>query len=302
MPRRDFTLNAFSRLLSALSDRKFHCFSEFCINSSAQSIVLRHDVDALPKNSLRFAQMQSHLNIRGTFYFRIVPQSLHLGIIEQIVTLGHEIGYHYEDVARTAAAMKAGKERMKDSESFLKKLLEESIESFAFNLAFLRKYADIKTICMHGSPLSPWDSRLLWTRYNYRDFGLIGEPYFDIDFGRVAYYTDTGRHWDGNRSVVRDKPFRPSDPNSSRSGITLLSQKEPVQRNRCFPIYHSTLDIIKAIKEGTFPEMVMFTFHPQRWHDRLIPWTGELIWQNLKNMAKYSLLQLKVREYEFPRR
>jgi len=289
-------------LLSTLSPRLFCRFVDYCTTPTEKAVLLRHDVDKSPLHSVRFANIQHSLGIRGTYYFRIVPESFQPKAIEVIAGLGHEIGYHYEDVALTAAAMKVGKEHMKDPESFLKKLIEESIESFAFNLAFLRKYADIKTICMHGSPLSPWDSRLLWTRYNYRDFGLIGEPYFDIDFGRVAYYTDTGRHWDGNRSVVRDKPFRPSGPNSFYSGITLSLQKEPVQRDHSFPVYHSTFDIINAIKEGTFPEMVIFTFHPQRWHDRLIPWTGELIWQNLKNMAKYSLLQLKVREYEFPRR
>ena len=53
----------------------------------------------------------------------------------------------------------------------------------------------VKTICMHGSPLSKWDNRDLWKRYNYRDFGIIAEPYFDLDFDEVFYITDTGRSW-----------------------------------------------------------------------------------------------------------
>lgn len=291
-------MQTYSYLLSAISPHLLYRFVDYCTTPTKKAVLLRHDVDKRPLGSLRFAQIQNSLGIRGTYYFRIVPESFHPKTIEVIAGLGHEIGYHYEDVALTAAAMKAKKENVKDPEGFLDKLLEESIESFAVNLAFLRKYADIKTICMHGSPLSPWDSRLLWTRYNYRDFSLIGEPYFDIDFSRVAYYTDTGRHWDGNRSVVRDKPFNPSSPILPYSNATFFSQKEIVQRDHSFPVYHSTYDIINAIKEGTFPEMVMFTFHPQRWHDRLIPWTGELIWQNLKNMAKYGLLQWKARENE----
>ena len=58
---------------------------------------------------------------------------------------------------------------------------------------------------MHGSPMSPYDNRLLWTKYDYRDYGIIGEPYFDVDFSEVAYYTDTGRRWDGDSVSVRDK-------------------------------------------------------------------------------------------------
>ncbi len=35
--------------------------------------------------------------------------------------------------------------------------------------------------------------------------GIIGEPYFDVDFSRVFYLTDTGRRWDGDAVSVRDK-------------------------------------------------------------------------------------------------
>jgi len=282
MTRRDFTLNAYSGLLAALSDRTFQRFYEFCMDPAAQGIVLRHDVDALPKNSLRFAQMQSYLNIRGTFYFRIVSKSLHLGIIDQIVTLGHEIGYHYEDLTLVAETRKKekgkrntekrGKKREKikekDKDVELDDLLEQGIESFSQNLATMRKYADIKTICMHGSPLSKWDSRLLWTKYDYHDFGIIGEPYFDIDFTQVAYYTDTGRRWDGDSVSVRDK----------------VNHGE-----QNFPKFHSTFDIIRAAESGTLPNRVMFTFHPQRWHDRPWPWTRELLVQNAKNVVKYGM-------------
>lgn len=61
------------------------------------------------------------------------------------------------------------------------------------------------SICMHGSPMSPYDSRDLWKQYNYKDFGIIGKPYFDIDFSKVLYLTDTGRRWDGEKVSVRDK-------------------------------------------------------------------------------------------------
>ena len=64
---------------------------------------------------------------------------------------------------------------------------------------------------MHDSPLSKYDNRLLWKYYNYRDYGIIGEPYFDIDFNDVFYLTDTGRRWDGEKVSVRDKVKRTKD-------------------------------------------------------------------------------------------
>ena len=45
----------------------------------------------------------------------------------------------------------------------------------------------------------------MWEKYDYRGYGIVGEPYFDIDFENVAYYTDTGRRWDGSGVSVRDK-------------------------------------------------------------------------------------------------
>ena len=97
-------------------------------------------------------------------------------------------------------------------------LFGRAIESFERNLARLRRYADVRTICMHGSPLSKWDSRLLWERFDYRDYGIVGEPYFDMDFGRVAYYMDTGRRWDGEKMSVRDKPMGVTGTGSKEMG------------------------------------------------------------------------------------
>ncbi len=73
------------------------------------------------------------------------------------------------------------------------------------NLERLRKLYPVKTICMHGSPLSKYDNRKLWEKHDYKDYGIIGEPYFDVDFSRVLYLTDTGRCWDGFDYSVRDK-------------------------------------------------------------------------------------------------
>jgi len=84
-------------------------------------------------------------------------------------------------------------------------IYSEAFRDFKENLEKLRKLYPVKTICVHGSPLSKWDNRDLWKRYDYRDFGIIAEPYFDIEFSDVLYLTDTGRRWDGNAFNIRDK-------------------------------------------------------------------------------------------------
>lgn len=287
MPIFDFTLRTYSDLLSALSHRSIYRFVDYCTYPIDQAIILRHDVDRRPLHSLRFAQMQHSLGIWGTYYFRIVPESFDPKVLEAIAGFGHEIGYHYEDVSLAASSNKIGKNNSKDIVAYQERLLEQAIESFAANLAFFRKYVDIRTICMHGSPRSPWDSRLLWQKYNYRDFDLLGEPYFDLNFNEVAYYTDTGRCWDGDRIVIRDKPMQ-MNPIATH-GKTLdrtKATKSTSILNPQFPKFRSTFDIIHTAKQSALPEKIMFTFHPQRWHDSSVAWLSELFAQNAKNVVK----------------
>ena len=47
-------------------------------------------------------------------------------------------------------------------EEFRDKLFELAICDFERNLRRFRKLYPVKTICMHGSPLSKWDNRDLW--------------------------------------------------------------------------------------------------------------------------------------------
>jgi hypothetical protein len=279
----DFTLITYQYLLESLMGQNysFRTFSEFIENPQSGSIIiLRHDVDALPQNSLVFAKIQQKLGIYGSFYFRIVPKSFHEKIIDEIASMGHEIGYHYETM--NSCDGNTGK----------------AYYEFCQNLATFRKIVPVKTICMHGSPLSKYDNKTLWKYYNYRDLGIIGEPYFDLDFSKVLYLTDTGRRWDGERFSIRDKAWQLDCWQLDNSRSAVSSQQLAVnsrQSETCNPnlvtrnpnlFFHSTSDIIKAANLGKLPNQIMMTFHPQRWTDNPLPWMKELVLQNIKNVVK----------------
>ena len=163
--------------------------------------------------------------------------------------MNHEIGYHYEDLSIMSGNSKT------------------AIQHFQRQLARFRKIVPITTICMHGSPLSRWDNRDLWKTYDYRDYGIIAEPYFDVDFREVLYLTDTGRRWDGDRVSVRDKV-------SSTSALRTQYR------------FRHTHDIIDAAEKGLLPDKIMMNVHPQRWTDDPFAWMRELILQNMKNVVK----------------
>lgn len=109
----DFTLNSYRQLINSLQkqDYLFQTFTGFMSNPANHAIILRHDVDKLPGNSLAFARLQHEIGIVGTYYFRAVPESWDEAIIKEIAALDHEVGYHYETM--DTAYKKVKGERLK---------------------------------------------------------------------------------------------------------------------------------------------------------------------------------------------
>ena len=261
----DFTLRIYRKLLTALqhSGYRFITFEQYCqsrllpnnpIASSPKFIILRHDVDLKAKNSLRTAQIEHELGIQASYYFRVVPQSNQPDIIRAIAALGHEIGYHYEDMALAHGHA------------------EQAFVHFKKQLAYFRQFYPVTTICMHGAPTSKYDGRELWKHYDYRQEGIIGEPYFDVDFSQVFYLTDTGRCWDGYKVSVRDKIPQYQDQWTSKGWV-----------------YSTTQQLIHAIQKHQLPPCIMITTHPQRWTNNPLAWIKELLMQSIKNTIKRLL-------------
>ncbi len=245
--KRDFSLKIYEELLDAMIEAgySFQTFRDYLKAPEEKVVILRHDVDKRPGNALMTAEIEHAKGLEASYYFRIVPESLQVDKLQKIKALGHEIGYHYEDMDPAKGDA------------------EKAIVSFEENLAKLRKLAPIETICMHGSPLSKYDNRELWKHYDYRDYGIIGEPYFDLDYAEIFYITDTGRKWNNKDASLRDKVD---------SGFDI-----EVKDTRHF---------IELLLAGAMPAKIMINTHPQRWDDRILPWVVELVGQNLKNEIK----------------
>ncbi|MDD4489616.1 MAG: hypothetical protein PHD30_03835 [Paludibacter sp.] len=261
LKQRDFTLDIYSQLLRALqkSGYLFFTFEQYCSGKvNEKYILLRHDVDLRAPNSLSIAKVEHELGIRSTYYFRVVPESNQPEIIQQIAALGHEIGYHYEDLSICKGDIKA------------------AVLHFEQQLNYFRQFYPIQTICMHGSPTSQYDNKDLWKDYDYHTYGIIGEPYFDI-FGSgeegvqdVFYLTDTGRMWNGDRFSIRDK----------------------VAVNQLLD-YQSTYELIDAAKSNKLPQKMMITTHPQRWSAHYLEWLYEFLMQGIKNLVKWMVVKIK---------
>ncbi len=159
--------------------------------------------------------------------------------------MGHEIGYHYEDL------------------SLFKGDLKKSIEHFEENLERLRSFYPVKTICMHGSPLSKWDNKSIWHHFDYKNFGIIADTSFDVDYNNVFYISDNGRAWNRTSVSVRDK----------------------VDTRFNIPI-RSTNHLIKLLSSGQLPDQVMINAHPDTFFDFGFEMDTELWFYRIKEYRK----------------
>jgi hypothetical protein len=213
--------------------------------------VVRHDVDRRPGNALKMAELEYVMGICSTYYFRY-PSTFKPEIIRHIQGLGHEIGYHYEVLSKAKGDP------------------ERAIHLFEQELRAMREVCDIRTICMHGSPLSRYDNRDLWNHYDLQDFGVDGEAYLSLQDAGLRYFTDTGRNWCGKHSV------RDVMPGSSPA----LSYVE------------TTDDLIDWIRSSG-EEGLYLTVHPERWALDEREWTAGYVKDLVVNAGKRVLLGVR---------
>ena len=230
----DFTMNKFEQLCSSLEGNDYLpiTLAEYMTADTLPEkyMMMRHDIDRNPSKALETARIEQDYNIKATYYFRTINDKLFCPeIINEVKKMGHEIGYHYEVLNEC------------------KGNYEEAIKLFESNLKRFKDLCDVKTVCMHGQPLSKYDNRDLWKKYDYRDFGILGEAYLSIG-DSVNYLCDTGRNWNFDH-CIRD--FIPN-------------KKESIHIN-------STNDLIQLIEGGETSNFYILT-HPERWSSNSFEW------------------------------
>lgn len=260
---RDFTYDVYKKLIRSATENNYEFLKvkEYLSreNLPEKFIIMRHDVDRKPKNAIDFARIEADLDIYTSYYFRASKNTFRPNIIKKISKLGHEIGYHYEDVDQERGNTK------------------EALNSFSYNLNKFRKYVNIETVSMHGNPLTPYDNRDLWGRANFNDYNLLGEVYLSVDFTEVVYFSDTNRTWFDKKTIVNDNPRGQS--------------VKPEQIN-------STFDLIDLIERNRFSRIYLLS-HPNRWAATYFEWLEEATKDNVINAGKYGLWILRLIKNKF---
>lgn len=245
----DFTLRKYEELLGCIAELNIPVFSvsDWMTAPKEVGVIMRHDVDRLPGNALKMAQLEARMNVSSTYYFRIGSHTFKPSIIREIHSLGHEIGYHYEDLSSA------------DGDS------DRATALFEKHLKEFRAIVPIRTVAMHGQPLSRHNNRDIWKHSSLDSFDLLGEAFLSIDYSETFYFTDTGRSWSHQSANLRDN----------------------VRSNRSFRL-NNTNDLIDFFRQNP-TEKVALVVHPERWNDNLAMWLCYYGFDQLVNFTKKGL-------------
>ena len=253
---RDFTLDKYKKLCHTLQANGYVPLTVSNFHKEkltkrtgpkVKKVIIRHDVDRKISNALCMAKFENEAGIESTYYFRY-PYTFRPAIIQQIQGLGHEIGYHYEVLAKAKGDP------------------EKAIHLFKQELHAMREVCDIKTICMHGSPLSRHDNRDLWNHYDFRDFEIYNEAYLSFQDADLRYFTDTGRIWNGKHSL------RDVMPGAEATVPTLKT----------------TSDLIDWIGSSAGDDLYL-TVHPERWAASEGEWVVGYVKDLIMNTGKIGI-------------
>ena len=150
-----FTYRAYRRLLDIIAESGYSVYGVEQILIARRDgtlpegkyVAIRHDVDYFPGRALNMATIEAERKIATTYYIRRRFFDADPHLARKIAALGHQIGYHYEevDVHQKAPNLQIARDAVG---FFIGSLLD--IDKLGF---------PIKTVCAHGNPLTDVDNR-----------------------------------------------------------------------------------------------------------------------------------------------
>lgn len=176
----DFTLKKYSKLLD-LAQQKFTFVDYHNFDSTKPHIIWRHDIDMSPKWALRLARIEAERDIKATYFlllhseFYNLCNSYNRDIILEIMSLGHEIGLHFDCQFHNLQNEDDLRENLLLEKDFLENIFPQKLKTFAFhiNTEFTKSCEEEK----YGQMLNVYSQRMK----------------------NIPYCSDSNGHWRFNK-------------------------------------------------------------------------------------------------------
>ncbi|MCK9309296.1 MAG: hypothetical protein M0P99_03385 [Candidatus Cloacimonetes bacterium] len=198
-------------------------------------LILRHDIDTDSPSALRFCEIERELSVKATYFFR--KRTWNVSVIKKVLASGHEIGYHFEELATYAKRhhLKSAKE--------LQQHLIPMMNILEANLVNLPGNITINSLASHGDfanrKLNTTNSLIVQSPAFREKLGIVYEAY-DKDI-TTAYQN----HVSDRPYPLRFFPRHPSALIKKLESFLFLTHPRWWQRNAISNI----IELVNRVKE-----------------------------------------------------
>jgi hypothetical protein len=181
-----FTYYAYIKMLESLLCNGYFFASYHNCEQFARPCIMRHDIDLDVKAALRLAKLESGFSkkVKSTFFvlvnttfYNVFSKEI-LDDLDAILSLGHEIGLHFDEAKYDCSTFEKIDNAVQEEANMLGRVLGISIN----------------TVSMHRP-----SKVALEANYNFR--GIIN-TYSDKYYGEFKYLSDSRMHWRENAEEI----------------------------------------------------------------------------------------------------
>jgi hypothetical protein len=271
-----FTFDSYRRLLDLIADSGYAIYGIERILIARRDgdlprgnfVAVRHDVDYFPKRAMTMATIESERKIAVTYYIRRRFFDTDPDLIGKIRGLGHQIGYHYEEIDIHQKA--PGRQIAKSAVAyFIGSLLD--IDKLGF---------PIRSVCAHGNPLTDVDNRQVV--HLLRDQTYLDQVAAEYDRAEIKEKISDRLIGDASIDVTGDD-FDLYIPDTGRFNPK-YNLKDRI--DGCPIAGLSSLSDLRSILTGGKYPRVYMNMHPDRWSGNVATWLFDFAFDAAKNMLK----------------
>ncbi len=274
-----FTFNSYRKLLETILERGYSIYGiETILEKKAdgkategQYVAIRHDVDYFPARAVRMAEIENQLDLKVTYYIRRRFFDDNIELIQKIKSLGHQIGYHYEeiDTHQKAPNMQISRDA---AGFFIGSLLD--LDKLGF---------PIRTVCAHGNPLTDVDNRQVV--HLIRDESFLDRLAFTYD--KETIRQKISENLIGDASIdITGKDFDLYLPDTGRFNPR-FNLKDRI--DDCPLIGMSSLAALNKILDNDNNRRIYMNMHPDRWSGNPLVWLFDFGFDSFKNIVKLMM-------------
>jgi hypothetical protein len=189
MPITDFTYNAYSQLLHSIAENSYIFTNYHDYETVSNPCILCHDVDYDMGKALKLAKLEAEtLSIHSTYFvmlntnfYNVFSSSIN-AMLKDIITMGHEIGLHFDETCYPPPPPPSLEERIINEISLLEQIIEYPV----------------RTVSMHRPSRETIDANIVIP-------GVVNR-YSQVFFNEFKYLSDSRHNWrEDVESIVSSK-------------------------------------------------------------------------------------------------